>query len=375
MAMSIRKLCKPNIGLINNLFSKTQVLSGARFIYSEKSLGVTSYEHTRFLFRNQFIAIEDTFRSKMEDVSNKEGGVIFTEDIKAMLHLAQKADSAVVNKMIEKYVQCDQTMKFGTYTFGPIVMRMYYYLNDPHAALAVFKNPVLEEFFLQKTSYQILMTLLYNNKMYQEVKDVYEHILNAENRHGLSKFCLVGAMVACYKQNTPEALEDALRYWKSLKTYGYYPSTRSTTLLAALALHQGSVQMALEILATLDRQHFIDCRCLKVLAFIRLKKFVQIIPIIRHVLESDYSNRKLTFYADVIYALEESLKEENSKESLELQQLIIQLKQEERLTSHITLDESLLKPIHFQTRSDREKLKDNSNMQDSNNRISGRSQI
>ncbi|XP_076622378.1 pentatricopeptide repeat-containing protein 2, mitochondrial [Colletes latitarsis] len=375
MAMSIRKLYKPNIGLINNIFSKTQVLSGTRFIYSEKSLGVTAYEHTRFLFHNQFVSIEDTFRTKMEDVCTKESGVIFTEDLKAMLHLAQKSETEIINKMIEKYVQCDQTMKFGTYTFGPIVMRMFYYLNEPVAALTTFNNPALEGFFTQKTSYQILMTLLYNNKMYQDVKNIYEKLLNSDDHHGLLRFCLVIAMVSCYKQNTPEALEDAIKYWKMVKAMGFRPSPRSTSLLAALALQQNSPQMALEILSTLDKQNFIDCRCLKILAYIRLKKYVQIIPIIRHVLETDYSNRKLTFFSDVIYELEDDIKTDKSKEALDLLQLILQLKQEERLTTHLSLEENLLKPIHFTTRSDREKLKGNQHFREPNKMTEVRSQM
>jgi len=53
---------------------------------------------------------------------------------------------------------------------------MYYNLNEPQMALETFKDPELEGFFDQLTTYQILCDLLYTNKMYNEILELFEII-------------------------------------------------------------------------------------------------------------------------------------------------------------------------------------------------------
>ena len=361
MAISIRGLCRLNIGLANNVFTKPNFLNaGVRFFYSEKSLGVTAYESTRFLFRNQFMSIEDTFRTKMQEVCDKEDGVIFTEDLKAMLHLAHntETDMQLIIKMIERYLSCNKDLKFGTYTFGPVVMRMFYYLNEPNIALTAFKNPSFNDFFNQRASFQLLMCLLFKHNMHNEMKEIYDTALEDETKTGLISYCLVVMLGALYKQNNAEAFQSALKYWKCMTDRSFPPSCRSTTLLAALAIKQNSPEIAVEVLSTVRRQHFIDVRCIKVLAYMHLKKYVQIIPLFKQTLEQDTTpTNRQTYFADVIYALEDNLKRENTEELQELYQLIENLKKQERLTTHITLDENLMKSINFTTAAERNKLR------------------
>lgn len=99
------------------------------------------------------MSIEDTFRSKMQEACDKEDGVIFTEDLKAMLHLAQKNedDMKLVLRMIEKYLLTSKDLKFGSFTFGPVVMRMFYYLKEPQRAFSAISNPAFNDFFNQRS--------------------------------------------------------------------------------------------------------------------------------------------------------------------------------------------------------------------------------
>ncbi|XP_076234794.1 pentatricopeptide repeat-containing protein 2, mitochondrial [Calliopsis andreniformis] len=350
MAISIRGLCKLNIGLVNNVISKTNVFSaGVRFLYTEKTLGVTAYENTRFLFHNQFLSIEDAFREKMSEVCTKDDGVVFTEDLKAMLHLAQKSekDMELVIKMIEKY-QTDANLKFGTYNFGPIVMRMFYYLNEPTLALAAFSNPALESFFSQKSTAQILMCLLYKHDMFNEMRTVYDKMSTTDTLQTLNRFCITVLLAACYKQNTEESFQYALNSWKSLVNNSIRTSCRCNSLLAGLALKQNAPEISLEILGMVERPHFVDVRCLKILVFMTLKKYVQIIPIFKSTLEQEItSQNKQTYFSDVINTLEEHLKSEDQKGVTELLELIDHLRKQERVTSHITLEQHLLRPVNI----------------------------
>lgn len=153
---------------------------GVRCMYTERDLGILSYEGTRYVFRNQFLTIESTFREKMQEICQDQNGVIYTEDLKAMIHLAQanENDMKLLHGMLQKYIQNQEEKKFGRYIFGPVVMRMYYHLNQPQYALETFNNDALRESFDYRTSFRILLCLLFKNDMYKEVREVYEKALD-----------------------------------------------------------------------------------------------------------------------------------------------------------------------------------------------------
>lgn len=170
-------------------------------MYTERDLGVSLYENTRYVFRNQFMTIENVFREKMQEICQLEDGVIYTEDLKAMIHLAQanENDMQLLNVMLEKYIQNQEEKKFGKYIFGPVVMRMYYHLNQPEYALGAFKNDAIKDSFNYRTSFRILMCLLYKNNMYKEMREIYQKVLDAEGIEYIGS-SVVLIYAACLKE-------------------------------------------------------------------------------------------------------------------------------------------------------------------------------
>lgn len=162
------------------------------------------YENARLNFRNQFLNVENTFRSKMEEVCNTDSSMIFTEDLKSMLHLAQKKpeDIELLIKMLTKFNKQTKEMRFGTFMFGPVVMRTLYYLNEPDLAYTAFKDPKFENFFDQFVSYQILLSLLYKHGKYTEMRDVYDMIKDKDMADGYPRNSLILVMAGCYKEVT-----------------------------------------------------------------------------------------------------------------------------------------------------------------------------
>ncbi|XP_076182408.1 pentatricopeptide repeat-containing protein 2, mitochondrial [Ptiloglossa arizonensis] len=355
MAIHIRGLCRLGVGLINNNLRKIN-LNGFRFMYTEQSLGLTQYENTRFIYYNQFATIEDTFRRKMNDICNSENGIVFTEDMKAMLHLAQRKESdyELLLKMIQKYINCKSDVRLGTYNFGPIVMRLFYFLNEPATALSTFKTPSLNEFFGQKSTYQILLCLLYKNNMFNEMREVYDHLVSDEKLMPISKYCFVIIAASCYKQGNPDATEYALKCWKNLIQHELEPSYKSSAITAAIALRNKDPNVALEILSSIKKQQYVDVRCLKILAYIESNKILSIIPLLKTSLDQDYHTAfKHTYYLDVIRVLENRIQNDDSPEATELKNLIFTLKKQDRVIDNVTLEEKLLKPIIMQKRLDK----------------------
>lgn len=179
------------------------IFVACRFLYSDQALGIINYETARLNFRNQFINVEDTFRSKMHEVCNTESSMIFTEDLKSMLHLVQKKpeDIELIVKMLTKFNAQNKEMRFGNFIFGPVVMRTFYYLDEPDLAFTAFKDPQFENFFNQFMSYQVLLCLLYKHNRYSDMKEVFEiiKIKNANNTM-FPRNSLTMIMAACYKE-------------------------------------------------------------------------------------------------------------------------------------------------------------------------------
>lgn len=125
------------------------------------------------------MSIENTFREKMKEICQDEKGIIYTEDLKAMIHLAQaeENDMLLVKSMLEKYIQNIEEKKYGRYVFGPVIMRMYYYLNQPQYAENIFQDESLKDNFDYRTSFRILMCLLYRNDMFAQMRKVYDQVL------------------------------------------------------------------------------------------------------------------------------------------------------------------------------------------------------
>ncbi|KYM94058.1 PREDICTED: pentatricopeptide repeat-containing protein 2, mitochondrial-like [Cyphomyrmex costatus] len=368
MAATMRCLMRFNVGLANHTFLRNSFLNSCRFLYSDKSLGLQGYENARLNFRNQFLNVENTFRSKMEEVCSTDSSMIFTEDLKSMLHLAQKRpeDIELLVKMLTKFNNQTKEMRFGTFIFGPVVMRTFYYLDEPDLAYTAFKDPKFENFFDQLISYQILLSLLYKHGKYTEMRDVYDIIKN-KDINGYPRNSLILVMAACYKENTPETLEYGLKLWKELDEKGHIIMRRATTFLSALAIKQNSPHIAIEILSTIREARYIQIRCLKVVAYTNLKRFTEIVPILRASLEHDRPNApKEGYFKDVIEKLEEAMAKENIPEDFELYKLITLLKKDEHILSSTLEDHICAEIIIDKSKYDRRRLNMQSDMSQSN---------
>lgn len=152
--------------------------------------------------RNQFLNMENTFRTKMQETCNSDSNMVFTEDLKSMLYLAQKKpeDIELLVKMITKFNSQNKELRFGTFIFGPVIMRTFYYLDEPDLAFTAFKDPQFNNFFDQMISYQVLLCLLYKHKKYAEMREVYDIIKNKNLDGGYPRNSLILVLAACYKE-------------------------------------------------------------------------------------------------------------------------------------------------------------------------------
>jgi len=298
---------------------KTNFTRVVRNLYCPASLGVDNYIQTRGRIKSQFQNNEGSFKEKMKDFANgSSSSMIFTEDLKHVIHIVEDSpdDIDLVKNMMIKFCQQNNNLRFGSFIFGPVVMRMYYYLNKPSEAFEVFMTPELEGFFDQLVSFQILMDLLLKNKMYEQVLNVFDVIKKKQlqgSKYPKNVIVLVSA--ACYYLNTPESFDYIKHLWTEINSVGHQPMRRAGTFAAALALQQNAPDVALEILTSMKQQTYVTIRNLKAAALADLGRPDDALPILRAVLEADVvRDIKHTFSEEIIQRVKKSISDFNNPE-------------------------------------------------------------
>lgn len=351
-----------NSVLRNSFLNGSVCFERKRFIFSDNHLGINGYTNARLQMHQQFSNVESSFREKMNEIVKNDTTVVFTEDLKAMIHLVNKnpEDINLVVQMMHKFNSQNRELRFGNYIFGPVIMRAFYYLDEPDIALESFLDTKLTNFFDQNITYTILLTLLYKHNKFEDLRNVYNVIKsrNIDIRH-FPKNALIVTAAACYKENTRESLQFALESWKELYESGIVPIRRVITFIAASAIKQNNPELALEILAGLKASRYIDNRCLKVLAYCKLNRLVDVIAMLRRSIE--YHNvHKESYFSDVAETIEKSLDTADDSLKVELTKLVSAMKAEE-LIDPGTLDAHLLQPIERNNMRDRRNIFQNYN--------------
>ncbi|XP_015379944.1 PREDICTED: pentatricopeptide repeat-containing protein 2, mitochondrial-like [Diuraphis noxia] len=355
---SLISFCRQGLGsskIVQNVLCK-------RNLYERAAIGLDKYEFFREKIDNQFSdSDKHLFRERMKSFADPESSsLIFTEDLKQIVHMVgdNEEDLTLVEKMMKKYNKQNQGLRFGNFTFGPVVMRMYYHLNKPDLALKLFNDPEMDGFFNHLSSYQILMDLLFVNEKFDQILLVYKTIQDRQLQ--IAKFpkgVMMLVFAACYKLNTTESFEYACKLWSEQQEAGHNPIRKTITFFAANAINQNSPHIALEVITSVRNQSYVTLRNIKVVALCDLGRIVDALPLLRSVLSLDQPMSggpviKQTYCRDVINLVKAAAEKHNDKEiSLELDRIFNQL-EELNMITETTLDSLLCSEIKMIDRSD-----------------------
>ncbi|XP_045777230.1 pentatricopeptide repeat-containing protein 2, mitochondrial-like [Maniola jurtina] len=326
-------------------------ITQAQLLYSPSAIGIDSYLNTRKRIKEQFANHSDKFRTKMNDFVSDSKNMIFTEDLKNIVHIAEPTDLDLVVQMVKKFNTQKTEFRFSSFVFGPIVMRMFYFLDAPTQALQCFEDPGNSGFFDQLVSYQILLDLLYNHQMYDDMYRIFEKVQEKQiNMTKFPKYPVVLILAACYKQNTPQSMEYATRLWSEMVNVGTVPLRRAATFMAALSLNQGAPHVALESIA-LQKPHYITIRNIRATALAQMGRVDDALPVLKGVLEIDRPDQKdkHTFFEETINKIREAVdKTENKDIKREFENIEKALK-DRGLIDTQTLDQLITSDITIRT--------------------------
>ncbi|XP_077293897.1 pentatricopeptide repeat-containing protein 2, mitochondrial-like isoform X2 [Arctopsyche grandis] len=294
-----------------------------------------------------------------EFVNNDSTAMVFTDDLKNMVHLCEAEDVDLIGNMIKMFNEQNKEARFGNFVFGPVVMRMYHHFDNPDAALKIFEDSKACDFFDQLATYQILMDLLYKHGKYDQVRSVFDVLTEKQIRMvKYPKNAVILVMAACYKQNTKDSFEYASKLWSNLLSVGHNILRKSVSLFAGLALNQSAPHITLEALSTLSSQKYISVFNLKAAALADLNRLEDIIPILRSTLDADRPEMQNNgFTEDVIAKIQKNVEKGTLNKVMEKEfDLILKGLSQRKLILPTTLDALLCKEIKYFDTTDRSPL-------------------
>ncbi|KAK0175575.1 hypothetical protein PV327_009315 [Microctonus hyperodae] len=346
MAGSIRCISKMNLSVLTSNITRQFISNGCRTLYTDSSIGMNDYRSTRSIFLKRYEIGIDAFRTKLQTIAASEKDMVFTEDLKAILHLVEKTPEEVdlLKKLLNKYVTQNSELRFGSFKFGPIVMRTLHYLNEPNIAKQIFLDPNFDNFFDQLTSYMVLLDLLYENQMYNDIFEVYNKI-RTKFVGGIvhPKLAINVIGMSCYKANTPESLEYGLQICKELNERGSVPLRKFVAAVGALAIKQNKPEIAMELMSQSRTPDYITIRCVKVMALADMDKIDDILIHFQQSLRREFPEKN-QYYIDVIDKVKAVAARLNMDENSEIHK-VIQMLENRGYVYKTTFDEHISEPI------------------------------
>lgn len=347
MTTRIAYVIKNNLFLLQKNFTKQLTLNVTRSLFSQNALGLEGYKNSRDYINNQFINADEKFREKMWEVAQDNEKTVFSEDLKNLVHLIKKneKDLELLKLMLIKYHK-NQMIRTGTFVFGTVVMRALHYFDEPDLGLELFKNPDLNGFFEQFSSYHVMMDLLFNHGRYEDVNMLYNDLME-KNINGIThpKNSFILVIGACYKQNTPESFERAQYLLSDYQRKGYVFPRRALSFASVLALKQNKPEVALELISLCLSKGYIDVRCIKLEVYVALKDYEKINFLLNSsILKED--SYKVTFFKDSFEKLETLIKTENLDENHETVKTVNKAKKLD-LVQNMNLEDHIMTEINM----------------------------
>lgn len=79
-----------------------------------------------------------------------------------------------------RYSSQNTEMRFGSFVFGPVILRLLHHFNQPDLAIEFMKDDSMSSIFGQVNSALLTMNLLYKNNRDKEVMDIFELVNSRE---------------------------------------------------------------------------------------------------------------------------------------------------------------------------------------------------
>ncbi|XP_016069401.1 PREDICTED: pentatricopeptide repeat-containing protein 2, mitochondrial-like [Miniopterus natalensis] len=188
-------------------------------------------------------------------------------------------------------------------------MRLCYELDLEESALELIKDQQLQGFFLDSTSFNILMDMLFMKGKYKSALEVLIEMKNQDVK--FSKDTYVLAFAICYKLNSPVSFNVCATLREEALIKGDVLPRRASCFAVALALNQNQVEKATSIFSQIMKPESIICTNLNLMIHIQSNMLKPLIEILKDATEENVSRfvKKLKFSEEVLAKVREKVKD------------------------------------------------------------------
>ncbi|OTF72854.1 pentatricopeptide repeat-containing protein 2-like protein [Euroglyphus maynei] len=118
-------------------------LQSKREIFSDEVLGVDRFVQLRQQVSQRFGKQKQIFFERLGEHIADDKNAILSEDLKNLLFLCENSVDHIdlLKRTIDKFEKQNESLRFGLFQFGPVVMRLARHLNNVDMAMWIF-NPV-----------------------------------------------------------------------------------------------------------------------------------------------------------------------------------------------------------------------------------------
>ncbi|XP_018008211.1 pentatricopeptide repeat-containing protein 2, mitochondrial, partial [Hyalella azteca] len=229
-------------------------IMGKHYIFTKQALGIDKFLEKK----NEIIkqsSEEETlrFQTKMRELLAQSGHklmLVFKQDLEKAIYVCQdkEEDIQLVQHLACKYAKQNAKLRFGSFTFGAVLMRMCYVLNKPDVAMQWVESAELGGLFSHPSARQVLMCLLYEGGLHAQVLDVMDDL--STGRHSSVRHprdCVVVALAAALKQGSEDSLSRGLALAQACHGTGWH-SWRLYAIAGCVALKASRPDVALQLL-------------------------------------------------------------------------------------------------------------------------------
>ncbi|XP_008836696.1 pentatricopeptide repeat-containing protein 2, mitochondrial isoform X4 [Nannospalax galili] len=300
-------LCGPRCS--TRTFLRFPLCLAKRYLLTDSIVKLKEFQHKKMAIAYNLPGTKETYFKNLEEkvTQNK---LILKEELKKLLYLCQsREDMELAKNVIYRYHAENRNFTLGEYKFGPVFMRLCYELDLEESAMELIKDKHLQGFFVDSTSFNILMDILFIKGKYESAMEVLAEMRKQDVR--LSKDSYVLAFAICYKLNTPESFKICTTLREEALIKGKILSRRASCFAVALALNQNQLEKAMSIFSQIINPESITCTNLNIIIHIQSNMLENLMKILQDAADRNLSKfvKRHEFSEEVLTKVREKVKD------------------------------------------------------------------
>lgn len=322
----------------------------SRNLYTESALGLFKLDRIRERKSQLFETGKDRYIERLTKyIEEGDSKSVFKDDMINLLGIAENENHLDLLEKIIISTESDQESFFKGW--GTTFMRLYYRMNQLDRAYKNIKDvEKFGEFFNQRGSYKIVMTMLYNVGRYNDVLEIYE--LANERLHkspgeeeshekGLSTL----AFAALAKMNNEEAFIKAEDLFAKIsRESGMERGLRSASFMAYLAVNNNRPKYALNLISNTPSRQYVTLKEMKIVSLVKLERYEDILLQVREFIKNAKRGTSMLLKNSFELVLQSKDKITDEQMRNELEEVLMDMKEGGHI-SDLSIEDLLFKKI------------------------------